>query len=125
MFKDDQGLMKIYDIVSATRNYQGARIVIPSGLNIAAWEDELAAYHDKQIIDFLALGWPISYEAPYPAATTSQNHSSASYHPTHIDAYLQREIEAGAIVGPFTEKPFSWFCSSPMLTRPKKTSTDR
>ncbi len=125
---DEQGLLKIYDCVAATRvpNYLGARISIPSGLNIPAWKEELADYYDAQIIDFLQYGWPMSYELPWPPTASVKHHQTALSFPDHIDKYIAKEQQAGALCGPFEVKPFGpWFTTSPMLTRPKKSSINR
>ena len=36
---------------SAVPNYMGARIPIPSALNIPEWRRLLTDYHDKEIVD--------------------------------------------------------------------------
>ncbi len=125
---DKDGLLMIYDIVAASKvpNYKGERIRIPSGLNLEAWKEELADFHDVQLWDFLAFGWPMSYQLPWPPRSAENNHPSAVHYPTHIESYIKKEVEAGAIIGPFKTPPFSpWSSVSPMLTRQKKGSRQR
>ena len=46
---------------SGMPNVKHCRIPEPSKLNLEVWEQELADYQDKGIVEFLRYGWPISY----------------------------------------------------------------
>ena len=46
-------------------------------------------------------------------------------HPSHVQAYLQKEIEMGAIEGPLEESPFPSCHVSPFMSRPKPNSDSR
>ena len=103
----------------------GARIPLPRSLNIEAWERLTLGIEDKQLVDFLRYGFPLGYEGP-PIGFTAQNHSSATNFPRDIDHYIQTELNAGAIIGPFEVPPFTpWAKCSPLMTRPKKGSEFR
>lgn len=106
--KQDQGFCKIYNLVKAKNlpNALGARVLIPSALNIRAWINNLSEYHDNQICHFLAFGWPIGYYSLNIPTSVQVNHPSATAHPAHVDSFLQAEKQHNAIAGPFDTLPF-------------------
>lgn len=112
--------------VENCHNFLGAKITLNSALNLEKWEEELAAYHDREICLFLRYGWPVGYELDSPPTSVEENHHSGQQHLTHVRNFIQKELGHGAIIGPFTNPPFHpWTRISPILTRPKKDSTDR
>lgn len=107
-------------------NFLGARIPLTTQLNLQAWRTNLVDYHDKNICVFLEFGWPVGYHSTSPPTSCSRNHPSATLHPTHIKKFIDTELSHGAMVGPFTSSPFTpWTRCSPIMTRPKKDSSDR
>ena len=53
-------------------------------------------------------------------------HTSARDNPDHVTAYIEDEIQHGAIFGPFQKKPFGDIINiSPFITRPKPDSNKR
>lgn len=121
--------MEVYCAVLATKqpNFMCARQRVPSGLNIKAWQEYLTGYtQDPQLVDFLAYGWPMNYvSSAIPQATTT-NHTSAAAYPDSVAEYLDTEVRLNAMLGPFCVPPFEPWCqTSPLMTRPKKNSTDR
>ena len=104
---------------------QGARRRVPSGLCIEAWRHYLHDYEDPNLVDCLAFGWPIDFQRSAPLQPTDFNHPSARQFSEHVDFYIQTELGWGALAGPFTEPPVSYFHSSPLMTRPKKDSEKR
>jgi len=124
-----QHCMETYWAVTVTGrpNFLEAKRRVPSGLNVTAWKQYLAEYtQDPHLVDFLAYGWPMNYTSlaiPQPSTT---NHSSADAYPDSVTGYLQTEVQLNAMLGPFDKPPFvPWCQTSPLMTRPKKTSTDR
>lgn len=120
--------LSIYETVRATGkpNYQIAKLPIPSGINVRNWEPLLKNYFDKQIIEYLEFGWPITYIATTPPLPTYKNHSSATKFPTQMLKFLDMERQNNAMLGPFKEPPFyPWFQISPLMSREKKDSIDR
>lgn len=118
----------IYDQVKnmGVPNYMGARIPIPSGLNIPAWRTVLSEYPDNKICEYLEYGWPINYTATFLPQPTPTNHQSALEFPDHVQEFLDTECRLGAMLGPFDSPPYTpWFQISPMMTRPKKDSHKR
>ena len=46
---------------STNPNFMGLRIPIPSQLNIEVWKQELGAYWDQQLLEFLQFGFPLGF----------------------------------------------------------------
>lgn len=107
-------------------NFLGAQVPLTTQLNLNVWSKKLALYHNKDICIFLKYGWPVGYHALKPPTSCSNNHPSATLHPTHVQKFIDTELSHGAIVGPFTSPPFTpWTRCSPIMTRPKKETSDR
>ena len=120
--------LRIYNYVRATNlpNYLGARITIPSAMNCSNWDSALEGYYDSELVNFLRYGWPNGYTAPAPPTPSASNHPSALTFPREIDAFLEKEVRLGAMIGPFKAPPFKeWSQVSPLMTVPKKDSTSR
>lgn len=121
-FADLYDSVKIFNLP----NFLGAKKIVPSGLNIIQWENELTNYHDKEICFFLKFGWPVGYHLEKPPVSVQQNHPSATMHASHVHNYIRTELAHNAIVGPFSETPFApWTRLSPLMTRPKRESEAR
>lgn len=84
--KRDPTFCKIYSLVKEKNlpNALGARVLVPSGLNIQAWINMLSEYHDSQLCHFLAFGWPIGYYSTSIPKSVKTNHPSATAHPAHV-----------------------------------------
>ena len=122
------GVLKvIFDTAVATGryNFAGARLRIPSGLDINRWKQALVAYHDRNIVDYLAYGWPINFDRTSPLFPTPKNHPSATQWQEDVDHYVETERGHGALAGPFTGPPVTGMHISPLMTRPKKDSRYR
>ena len=120
--------MDIYQQVKETNlpNYMMARRPIPSELNCDAWDYMLQDYSDNQITQFLRFGWPGNYTAPKPPTSSTRNHPSAYAYMAEIDRFISKELEKGALLGPFVHPPFRpWFQVSPLMTAEKRDSVKR
>ena len=120
-------IISIYHAVlrSGVPNYISARIALPTGFNIRTWHKCLHDY-DRELCDFLEFGWPMDYKRHIAPTSTCYNHSSALSHSNDVIAYIDKERDYGALVGPFIHPPFQpWFQTNPLMTRPKKSSNDR
>ena len=120
-------IFSIYHAVlrSGVPNYLSARISLPTGFNIRTWRKCLHDY-DRELCDFLEFGWPMDYKRHIAPTSTCYNHSSALSHSNDVIAYIDKERDYGALVGPFIHPPFQpWFQTNPLMTRPKKSSNDR
>ena len=100
-------LMGIFDKVAAHGcfNYMGARIRLPSGLEIEGWRTWLRGYHDYRIIEFLEFGWPIGIDRGTELQPYHKNHTSALAHPADIEHYIFTELGHLALLGPFDGLP--------------------
>ena len=111
---------------TALPNHRKARITVPSGLNLEKWEANLTDYHDTQLCSYLRYGWPVGYTAVAPPMGADSNHSSADEHPDQLKKFVDEELKLGGLLGPFSGPPFTpWVNLAPLLTQPKKDSTNR
>jgi hypothetical protein len=120
-------MLDIYLAVTASGvpNFQGLRIPLPTNLNLPQWREAAAGYQDKEVVDLLTYGFPVSYEGPIPTPTF-ENDSSAKQYSADVEKYVGTETGEGAMLGPFPEEPFTPWCQvNPLLTRPKKDSDTR
>lgn len=107
-------------------NYRGARVRVPSKLNIPYWEERLRHGPDPGVVDMAAFGWPIGVEGDSQPVSAAANYTSATEFPEAVSAYLAKEASLGAIAGPFKNVPFEpTFQVNPMMTREKKDSRSR
>ena len=88
-------------------------------LKCDAWDDLLVHYHNKQITDYW-FGWPVTYSAPNPPNPTNVKHGSALRKPQAVDTFIDKEWSKQALLGPFSDKPFTpWTQTSPSMIRDK------
>ena len=103
---------KIPDIIKTHRmirdsgcpNFLKCRIPVTSNLKIENWRSYLDNYWDQQIVDLLQYGFPLDFDRQCQ--------------------YLQEELTHNAILGPFTEPPFSIHVS-PLMVRDKQDSDQK
>ena len=112
----------IYDSIrhSKVPNYRGVRIKLNPNFNPSIWHEILKGYDDLQVIDFMAFGWPASYECDKIPSLGLPNHSSSVKNEGAVEKYLRKEVDSSAMLGPLVEVPFKWFRTNPMMVRPKK-----
>ena len=81
---------RFFDIVFFTGkyNFQQARVRVPSGLTINAWREYLRDYEDRQIVDFLEFGWPVSFDRACPLISTEEPHKSGHDFPESVHHYV-------------------------------------
>ncbi len=118
---------RVFEQVIATGvpNYKGAKIMLPTNLNISKWENAVSDYHDKEVLEYLKYGFPVGYRGPVPTSQPG-NHASARQFPEDVQRYTRVEVEKGAMLGPFPSPPFQpWSHTSPLMTRPKKNTSER
>ena len=101
-------------------NYKFARFPVPSNLNLDAWRHHLKDYHDQRLLQYLTYRFPLSINNPSDLHNTDiKNHHSAMQFPAAIQQYLDKELQLGAMLGPFSSIDYDKFHCSPLLTRPK------
>ena len=124
-----EGMISIYDVVRGTGlpNALGARIPVPSNLKLHEWEKCLGEIGGRaQLLDFLTYGFPIGYVGPVSDSRHVKNHPSADQYPKQVEAFLDKEISKGGLMGPYSTPPFTPWCHvSPLMSRPKATEGDR
>ncbi|MCP3871232.1 MAG: hypothetical protein GY703_24665, partial [Gammaproteobacteria bacterium] len=75
------------------------------------------------VIEYLKYRFPIGHNHMYLPEYTYINHQSALNNADAVQAYLDKEVRLGAMLGPFPVKPFTWIAVSPMLCRDKDNGT--
>ena len=70
------------------------------------WEKNLKNYWDKQLLQLICYGFPLSFDSSTYLLASEVNHSSAREFPEDIKKYLQEERDFNAILGPFKEPPY-------------------
>ena len=77
------------------------------------------------MIELLRFGFPLDFDRKTILKCENKNHSSAIDCPEDVEAYLQEEMQFGAIMGPFFIDPIPQCHKSPFLTREKPNSVHR
>jgi hypothetical protein len=79
--------------------------------------------YDGQLREFLLDGFRFGFKVGYtgiPLSTISPNLVSVNERPDIIKKYIDEELAAGRILGPFVAPPFEIFQCSPVGLVPKK-----
>lgn len=123
-------MLCIYDVVreSGTYNVLGARIEVNSLLRLEEWEKAATGHIDDQwLLQLIRFGFPLQYLGPPNPSkgVIAPNHKSAKDYGTHIEKFIQNEVENLTIMGPFQSLPFQWANVAPMMTRPKSDPAKR
>ena len=120
-------MLDIYRVVIACGqpNFRGARLPLPSNFDF----HQLAAIPhtpaNQQVLQYLRYGFPVGFQGPIPTPSFG-NHSSSVNHPRDVKVYIATELAEGAMLGPFSQPPFTHWCqTNPLLTHPKSNSSDR
>ena len=89
-------------------------------MNIEAWSRYLSLHQDPHLIQFLRYGFPIGMEGSGNLQRLDiENHSSAKDFPGAVQTYLMKELELGAMLGPFEAVPCSHYHMSLLMSHPK------
>ena len=121
-------LMQAHRVIeSGIPNVFGIREKVRSNWNVELFRSLIADYEDKQVVEFLKFGFPMSREDGFPDPTPNvHNHKGATEFPGSVDSYLQKEIQLGATLGPFDIPPFmNRIGISPISTQEKRTKHER
>ena len=112
---------------SGMPNFRGCRIPIKTGLNIREIRELAVGFPDRDAIDFLEYGFPISFVGEVHQTLPPGNHKGAREFPEAIDDYVRRECEFGTTLGPFAENPLedSALAISPLNSVPKTDASER
>ena len=108
-------------------NFLGARLSVPTSLNLSLWRSLLTKYSDVVVCDYFEFGWPIGYD--YHGVLPSsdpRNHKGALAFPSAVHSYLSTELALGSVCGPFARNPFmATIALSPLNSIPKPHSDER
>ena len=113
---------------SGEPNYLGVQIPAVSKLNIPFLKSHCHRSDDELTIKFLQYyGCPIGVDKSVKLSTKPvSNHKGAREFPEQINAYLSKECQLGACLGPLQESPFTQPCHiSPINSVEKRGSSDR
>ena len=115
--------IKLYDITRDQNNFKflTSQVQVP----LQFWQNLLADYSDQQLPFLIRYGFPLDFNGNSKLRKNIKNHMSAVAFPQDIEAYLQEEIQYGAIHGPFKEPPFGNLHTSPFMTRDKPGAPHR
>ena len=87
-------------------NYKGARISVPSSLNIPLGRYILKNYDLPVIGDYLQFGFPINVDFKiFKCNTEVISHTSALQRKQGVDKYFTTEVSKKAMLGPFEKSP--------------------
>ena len=115
-----QWLQTMYEAVKKYKvpNYQGARIPVPSGLNIRAWRKLLENYDLPIIAEYLEFGFPVNIDSSiFTGSKEVKNHASAMMRSAGVDKYFKTETNAAAMIGPLENAPFENMNYSPEINQ--------
>ena len=119
---DQQWLRHMHSSITKYKlpNYKGARIPVPSGLNIPMWRYILKDYDLFIIGDYLQFGFPINVDFNiFQCNTQVVNHSSAWQRKQGVHKYFTTEVSKKAMLGPFENFPFDKVHYLPLMARDK------
>ncbi|RLC08583.1 MAG: hypothetical protein DRI57_23700, partial [Deltaproteobacteria bacterium] len=115
-------------VASGVPNFRTCRIPVRSALVISQWRSWQARIGspDKDLADLLEYGWPLGYSSLRTPVSSDRNHSGAVTFDKATDEYLEKEVQVGAIQGPFVANPLgSDLVFSPINSIPKRGVTAR
>ena len=103
----------------------GTRLVLPTRLNLDAWNTYLQGYDDT-LLAYINYGFPMGYIGPVSDTVSVPNHPSALQFGEHVSEFVDKERSLGGLIGPFDTPPFIGWCHvSPLMTRPKSDKDKR
>ena len=110
---------------SGEHNFKKAQIQVNTNWNLDKLDEWLENYEDRKLIDFLRYGWPLNASEVSEQTQIPGNQNGANENKEKVREYLDKEIKAGSIIGPFLRNPFGKNARiSPLDTRPKKNSEE-
>ena len=129
-----QNKLEIHQMVqdSGRYNFEKCRIRVNDKINVNFMRIMLKDYSDLLVCDLLEFGFPLGFEGNVENLHSTdqiwkcRNHKGATDFPQEINAYIQKESNHGAIIGPFKANPFQEnLVVSPLNSVPKKDVKER
>ena len=108
-------------------NYAGARLKLEHcKINVNKFRVLLPSdFDDLGLLQYLEYGFPLGLNDDYMLQPVLKNHSSSYDYFTHIDKFVQTELDQGGLSGPFSNSPFQPIMTSPLMTSVKKPNSRR
>ena len=111
---------------SGVPNFMGEKILIPSQFNFGYLQEMLEDYHDRQVVELLKYGFPLSHDGKTGSKSLLKNHKGARDWPQQMESILNKEVATHSAIGPFDSSPFGDDTYlSPLNSVPKKDSDKR
>lgn len=119
---------------SGKYNFESCRIRVNEKINTEYLRSllQLFDYNDSLVCDLIEFGFPLGFTGnedtmlPVKEIWKYKNYKGATDYPVEIGNYLVKEMNCGAIIGPFKNNPFTHnLLISPLNSVPKKVVTDR
>ena len=95
------------------QNFIGAQVEVTPQLKPDVWEHLLKEYWDTQLPLLIRYGFPLDFDRSSILESHDENHTSAKNFPQDVEAYLNEEMEFGAIAGPIQEPPYKTYTYLP------------
>ena len=112
---------------SGVPNIHGVRAPLCSQWNIPFLKRELEGYDDCCVAELCEFGWPINIsDSSFSNRGPPRNWRSATDYAEQMNGYIEHELSAGTLLGPFKVNPFSSpAVVSPLSTTEKRDSNER
>ena len=124
MQTQNDDLMKAYLVKEkGYPNRYRAKIPVDSKWNLQRFAELSTQYEDKEVVEWMKYGWP-SGRLPTlgPPAKMFKNQKGATDYLAALKKYIRKELEKGAVLGPFQKIPFKEKVGiSPISTQAQKT----
>ena len=104
---------------SGRSSCDGLRIPLRLDINVQAWEKYTLVHRDPRLVQFLTYGFPLGMVSDPLNRSEIKNPYSAKAYPAAIRKYLSKEIQLGAILGPYAQLPSKECHLSSLMSRPK------
>ena len=105
---------------SGLPNYRSVCVPLPSVFSGEYLRKHVDSYHDGRLNDYLKFGFPLGIASKeFIKSNAVDYHSSSNAYMNKVDAFFEKEIEEGALVGPIDHKPHPAFTWSPLMNRLK------
>ena len=110
-----------------TFNFNGARTKLSHcNINVNKFRELLPSdFDDISVLQYLEYGFPLGLVEDFVLQPNLKNHSSSYEYFSHIDKFINNELEKGGITGPFYSAPFPELMISPLMTSVKKPNSRR
>ena len=123
-FLNLQKAVKVFNV----SNYKGARIPLQhNNINVSNFRYYLTkfSYPHIHVLQYMEYGFPLGLWSDSFLSPCEKNHSSSYSFYTHIDEFVETELEKLGLTGPFENGPFENTMLSPLMTSSKKPAGRR